>query len=267
MKDIIKAMTKGMTDRGISTSGRNTIYRSFYSSIVELEPEVKKIFKDTPDVFNIEFFPNGLGEYDRAGLLEQGFLTSKIKDLVKKYSDKFDAETVDLFVKYDLNYNTAGTDQTLKAQFVTSNSSDYKEILNDFQDQEWKNILVVSGAYSKTPAKAKTFFKPSVLHPYHKNSQGVPIAKALKLTLKALSILLADFTYTAAEKIIIENPGKVSIWYFTTAEPLTLMVIPDDAVEVGAGEEVMVAGSSLKKCFYVANKETDKTAKVELSLM
>jgi len=45
------------------------------------------------------------------------------------------------------------------------------------------------------------------------------------------------------------------------------MLVPDDAVEVRSGEETMVAGSTLKKYFYVANKETGKIAKVELSLM
>ena len=254
-------------EKAVLVVKRNKTFKSFYDSLVELEPVAKKAFKFEMEVFEKEFFPGNLTEYRRANIREQSPLILRIKNAVTKYSDKFDPATVALFDAYNADYIEALKVQIKASQNFALKRAEYKNILKRFKRQMWINMLTIACAYVDEPGIAPKYFNPMVLHPYHKNSKGEPIAKALKITLKALSILLTDFTYTAAEKVIIENTGKISIFYFSTDVELTVMLIPEDAVEVEAGGEAMVSGGILKKFFYVGNKETDKIAKLELSLM
>ena len=254
-------------DQAVSVVLRKNTYNNFYATLVEFEPVVKKAFKANPEVYEKEFFPDNLLEYRRAIISEQSGLTKRLKLLTEKYSDKFDPEVKGIFDGFNHDYIEASKTQVTASQNLSLKRAEYKNILKRFKRQIWINMLTIAGAYIDDEGIAAKYFNQSVLHPYHKNRKGENVLKPLKITIKANAIVLADFAYVETDKIIIECTGKVSVWYFTTDVELVNMIIPEDAVEVREGEEVMLLGSNLKKCFYVANKETDKTAKVELSLM
>ncbi len=267
MGTIINLIGLNLTDRGIATFSRNNIYKSFYKDVVDLEYNVGKIFEATPEVYNIEFFSGKLGEYNKAVVSHQGFLINKIKDLTLKYETELGIPTKTLFADYYTDYNTASQNKITKSNKVTKNSADYKNILDLFLDQMWINMLVTAGAYVKEKGVAKTFFHPQVLHAYHYTSSGVLIAKPLLVTIDPESIALCDIAVKTTEKLIVQNPGKKSFFLFSSADLLELNNIPDDALEIEPGDEVMLEGSTLKKYIYVANKETTGKAKAELSLM
>ena len=267
MKGIITGMASGMTDRRFNVSGRNTAYSNFYKEVVDSEDPIRKAFKLTPDVYNIEFFPGNFGEYDRPVVGQQGFLTARFKTLTDKYSAELGLPMKTLFADLDAAYILASSKQRTATQKVKSNSTSYKVILDKYLDQMWKNMLVVAGAYSDTPGVAKDFFTPRVLHAYHYTSTGVLIAKPLLISIDPISIVNADIEVKTTEKLIVQNPGKRSFFLFSSDELLELNNVPDDALEIEPGDEVMLEGSTLKKYIYVANKETTGKAKAELSLM
>jgi hypothetical protein len=253
--------------QGIGVSGRKRIYREFYAALVELMPEVKKIFKLTPDVFNFEFFPDLLGEYDRAPLSEQANMTLRLKDLTLKYETELGIPTKTLFETFNTDYNLARQTQSLATQSLTQEWASYKNILLRFKRQIWINILTIAVAFIDEPGMASIYIKPSVLRAYHKTRSGVPISKALRILLRSASIELADFAYVSTDKILLNVTGTESVFYFSTDVELTVLVVPDDATEVFPGREVLIEATNLKEFFYVANKSTDKEAKLELSLM
>ncbi len=263
----VKNIDQFIQDQGKGVSGRKRTYRGFYAAVVELMPDVKKAFKTNPDVIDKEFFPGLLNEYDKAPLSHQGILTSRLKDLTAKYVTELGIPTKTLFAAFDADYITAYETQRLASQSLTLERAGYKNILLRFKRQMWLNMLIVAAAFIDEPGIASKYFKPSVLHPNHKNAQGDPILKALNLTLKKLSLVLADFSYVQSDKILLTVFGTESVFYFTTDEPIMNNIIPDDATEVLGGREVMIPALGLKKCFYVANKSETKTAKLELSLM
>ncbi len=263
----VKNIDQYIEDQGKGVSGRNRTYKEFYAAVVELMGDVKKAFKTNPDVIDKEFFPNLLSEYDKAVISHQGILTSRLKDLTAKYVIELGIPTKTLFATFDADYITASETQRLATKALTFERAGYKNILVRFKRQMWLNMLVVAAAYIDEPGIASLFFKPSVLHPNHKNAQGQPILKALYITLKKLSVILTDFSYVSTDKILLAVTGTESVFYFTTDDPIQNNIVPDDAIEVFPGREVVIPALGLNKCFYVANKSETKTAKLELSLM
>ena len=267
MRGIITGMASGMTDRRMNVSGRNTAYSNFYKELVDSEDPIKKAFKLTPDVYNIEFFAGNLGEYDRPIVSQQGFLTARLKALTDKYSLELGLPMKTIFADLDAAYILASSKQRTATQKVKSNSTSYKVILDKYLDQMWKNMLVVAGAYSDTPGVAADYFTPRVLHAYHYTSTGVLIAKPLLVPIDPESIVLCDIAVKATEKLIAQNSGNKSFFLFSSDDLLELNNVPDDALEIEPGDEVMLEGSTVKKYIYVANKEKTGKAKAELSLM
>jgi hypothetical protein len=267
LKAIIILTGTGISDRALTTAERNIIYRNFYAEVVNTEDPIKKAFKENMPVYEKEFFPLNKREYSEAILKDQELLTNRFEILTTKYVTELGIPTKTIFEDFNADYSAASTAQRLAAQTVIHNTTEYNKILDKYLDQMWKNMLVVAGAYADEPGTAKGYFKPEVLHARHKNRSGIMIDKPLKITLKPTSILLTDFIYTATDKIIIENTGTVSIFYFSTDVEITNNIVPVDAVEVLPGDEVMVLGSNLKAFLYVANKEISTDGKVELSLM
>lgn len=267
MNVIMTSIGTGISDRALYVAKRNIVYKDFYSEVVNIDDAIQKAFASDMEVYNKEFFPNNKLEYSAAHVRDQEALTERFKTLTAKYVTELGIPAETLFANIALSYSAAIAVQQSATQAVTHNSNEYKKILDKYLDQLWKNMLVVGGAYADEPGAAKEYFKPQVLHARHKNRKGIIIDKPLKLVLKPSSITLADFVYLASDKIIMENTGKVSFYYFSTDVEIVNNVVPEDAIEVPEGAEVVVLGSTLKKFLYIVNKEIATNAKVELSLM
>ncbi len=102
------------------------------------------------------------------------------------------------------------------------------------------------------------------MHCRHKNKNGEPIEKAYEASISKLSVLLADISYTKFERLLFENLGTESLYYFTSDTELEVIVIPEDATELISGEEKIEETSTFKKFLYIANKSEVK-GKIQLS--
>ena len=260
-------MDGDLKDRAIKIAARSTVFDKFSAAIMELDGDVKKAFKFNMDVYHKEFFPLNTGEYTRASLPEQELLIHRIKVLVTKYVTELGLPTETLFAQLNSDYTLAQSVQKAASKKCTANSVKYKLLLDELQDQLWENMLVIAGVYVKVPGMAATFFNLGLLYPRHKNRAGILIDKPLKMTIKPSSIVLTDFAYTSADTILLENPGKVSFYYFSTDEMLTYNTVPGDAIEVKVDEDVSILGTDLKKYFYLANISSNINAVAELSQM
>ncbi|MEI6822496.1 MAG: hypothetical protein WCL51_11230 [Bacteroidota bacterium] len=263
--DEINLLDATISDQRVATALKNIVYADYQVAIRGLEGAVIDVFKGKKSIqYTTEFFTHGLGEYSDMTEHTAQILFTRTELLTTKYVTQLGIPRQTLFADLLASYTATHSAQQLAiAKVVNCNAAIKKKVI-DVKDIMFRNILKIAAYYYKTPGEVKNFYNETVLHCRHKNKNGEPIEKAYEAIISKLSVLLADISYTKFERLLFENLGTESLYYFTSDTELEVVVIPEDAIELISGEEKIVETSSLKTFLYIANKSEVK-GKIQLS--
>lgn len=266
--DEIDLLSKNMSDQRFATALKNQTIVEYQLGVRGLEGAVVEIFKGRKSIqYTTEFFPKKLTEFNKINEFTADGLFNRTKDLTTKYVLQLGVDRQTRFANFSTSYNSAHSTQFAAKAKVTKSNSDIKTTVKDVKDIMYRNILMIGAHYYKTPASIKNFYREMLLHCRHTNKAGIPIEKPYKANIAKLAILLADISYLVTESLLFENLGLDSLYYFTSDVELEVLVIPQDAEELIAGEEKIIEASTLKKILYFGNKSTTEVGKIQLSNM
>ena len=263
--DEINLLDATISDQRVATALKNIVYANYQVAIRGLEGAVIDVFVGKKSIqYTTEFFTHGLGEYSDMTEHTAQILFARTEKLTTKYVTELGIPRQTLFADLMTSYTDSHAAQQLAIANVFNCNAEIKNKVVDVKDIMFRNILKIAAYYYKTPGEVKKFYNETVLHCRHKNKNGEPIEKAYEASISKLSVLLADISYTALERLLFENLGTESLYYFSSDTELEVVIIPEDAIELISGEEKIVETSTLKKFLYIANKSEVK-GKIQLS--
>ncbi len=266
--DEIDLRASNMTAQRISTFMKNKVLSDYQTEVRGLQGAVIDVFTGKNSMqYTVEVFPNKLAEYSEMNEFTADALFARTKAFTNKYVIELGAPRKLAFATLASDYTTSHATQKTAMAAIDKSNIDIKLKVKDVKDIMFRNILKVAAHFYLTPEVVKTFYNEAFLYCRHKNKNGEPIEAAYKSKVAKSSVLLADISYTTAERMLFENLGNGSLYYFSSDDLLGDIIVPDDAIELIEGEELIVLTSTLKKYLYIANKSQTVGGMIQLSMI
>ena len=250
------------SNRQSATIQLNLKAGEFQDKAIEIEPLIA--FKLKKSGLYQEFYPHGTSELHALSQANAATVMLRFEKAATKHATALGHDYGPEFNAIRLAYQAAVDLQKGLKGSVKINIPDFAEKQAAFFDQIYKNILVISTFYYKTPERMLAYFDESILEVRkHKAEDGG--AEPYSLEIAPNTTETADNTFEATDTLLLSNVSdEASVFYYGGNTPNQAPTT--DAIELAAGEEVEIAASSLGKYLMLQNRDTANIAEVEIML-